>query len=172
MQSSMLETDCIQKGNNHRGPIHSVLCANNGDVLRDMAILGYGITQLPTFLVGPDIATGQLSFCPNTHPQIWPFMPFMHRAGTELQKRGCSLIFLPNALVIPPSGIDHVPHRNAIRRNPRHHCCCRFFFSFWTPRRFPALVGSHYHHMWRSCPIEEGYSRIFRTSRSLLVEAR
>lgn len=41
-------------------PIHSVLCANNGDVLRDMAILGHGITLLPTFLVGPDIADGRL----------------------------------------------------------------------------------------------------------------
>lgn len=35
--------------------INSILCSNNGDVLRAAAIGGQGITKLPTFLVGPDI---------------------------------------------------------------------------------------------------------------------
>ena len=41
-------------------PINSRLCANNGDVLRDAALGGQGITKLPTFLVGPDIEAGRL----------------------------------------------------------------------------------------------------------------
>ncbi len=41
-------------------PINSTLCSNNGDVLRAAALAGQGITQLPTFLVGPDIEAGRL----------------------------------------------------------------------------------------------------------------
>jgi DNA-binding transcriptional LysR family regulator len=41
-------------------PVASSLCSNNGDVLRDAALSGNGITNLPTFLVGPDIAAGRL----------------------------------------------------------------------------------------------------------------
>jgi DNA-binding transcriptional LysR family regulator len=41
-------------------PIRSVLCSNNGDVLRAAAIAGQGITELPTFLIGPDIKAGRL----------------------------------------------------------------------------------------------------------------
>jgi DNA-binding transcriptional LysR family regulator len=40
--------------------INSVLCSNNGDVLRAAALAGQGITKLPTFLVGPDIKAGRL----------------------------------------------------------------------------------------------------------------
>lgn len=41
--------------------INSVLCSNNGDVLRAAAIAGQGITKLPTFLVGPDIKAQRLT---------------------------------------------------------------------------------------------------------------
>jgi DNA-binding transcriptional LysR family regulator len=41
-------------------PISSMLCSNNGDVLRAAALAGLGITELPTFLVGPDIKAGRL----------------------------------------------------------------------------------------------------------------
>ena len=41
-------------------PIRSVLCSNNGDVLRAAAVAGQGITKLPTFLIGPDIKAGRL----------------------------------------------------------------------------------------------------------------
>lgn len=41
-------------------PVESRLCSNNGDVLRDAALCGNGITNLPTFLIGPDIAAGRL----------------------------------------------------------------------------------------------------------------
>jgi DNA-binding transcriptional LysR family regulator len=36
------------------------LCANNGEVLRDAAVSGLGITLLPTFIVGPDLDRGRL----------------------------------------------------------------------------------------------------------------
>ncbi len=41
-------------------PVNSRLCSNNGDVLREAALSGNGITNLPTFLIGPDIAAGRL----------------------------------------------------------------------------------------------------------------
>ena len=40
--------------------ISTALCSNNGEVLRAAALAGNGIANLPTFLVGPDIAAGQL----------------------------------------------------------------------------------------------------------------
>ena len=40
--------------------ITSALCSNNGEVLRTAALAGNGIANLPTFLVGPDIASGKL----------------------------------------------------------------------------------------------------------------
>ncbi len=36
------------------------LCANNGEVVRDAAAAGLGITQLPTFIVGDALAAGRL----------------------------------------------------------------------------------------------------------------
>jgi DNA-binding transcriptional LysR family regulator len=50
---------------NHNGQaiqvsVNSVLCSNNGDVLRAAAIGDQGITTLPTFLVGPDIKARRL----------------------------------------------------------------------------------------------------------------
>lgn len=41
-------------------PINSVLCSNNGEVLKDAALAGLGIAKLPSFIVGPDIASGRL----------------------------------------------------------------------------------------------------------------
>jgi DNA-binding transcriptional LysR family regulator len=41
-------------------PVNSRLCSNNGDVLREAALSGIGITNLPTFLIGPDIKAGRL----------------------------------------------------------------------------------------------------------------
>lgn len=40
--------------------IHSVFCSNNGEVLRDAAIKGLGITALPTFIVSEPIQQGLL----------------------------------------------------------------------------------------------------------------
>ena len=51
-------------------PIDAALCSNNGDVLRAAALHGNGITLLPTFLVGPDIAAGRLSLVLPDHPPV------------------------------------------------------------------------------------------------------
>ncbi len=51
-------------------PVNAVLCSNNGDVLRAAAVNGNGITLLPTFLVGPDIAAGRLSAVLPDHPPV------------------------------------------------------------------------------------------------------
>lgn len=40
--------------------VGAAMCSNNGDVLRTAAIAGRGITLLPTFLVGADVAAGRL----------------------------------------------------------------------------------------------------------------
>jgi len=40
--------------------ISAALCSNNGEVLRTSALAGNGIAILPTFFVGPDIASGKL----------------------------------------------------------------------------------------------------------------
>ena len=41
--------------------VNSVLCSNNGDVLRSAALAGRGIAILPTFLIGADLKEGRLS---------------------------------------------------------------------------------------------------------------
>ena len=40
--------------------IASALCSNNGEALRTSALAGNGVANLPTFFVGPDIASGTL----------------------------------------------------------------------------------------------------------------
>jgi DNA-binding transcriptional LysR family regulator len=40
--------------------VRGTYSANNGDVLRDAALAGLGLVQLPTFIVGDDIAAGRL----------------------------------------------------------------------------------------------------------------
>jgi DNA-binding transcriptional LysR family regulator len=52
----------------HTVTVHGVLCSNNGEVLRDAAMRGLGITALPTFILGSAIAQGQLHIVlPNYH---------------------------------------------------------------------------------------------------------
>jgi DNA-binding transcriptional LysR family regulator len=58
----------LHNGETINAPIHSVMCSNNGDVLRDAAILGQGIAMLPTFLVGPDLKSGRLTVVLSNHP--------------------------------------------------------------------------------------------------------
>jgi DNA-binding transcriptional LysR family regulator len=40
--------------------INAVLWSNNGDVLRDAAVKGLGVTKLPTFIVGAELQAGRL----------------------------------------------------------------------------------------------------------------
>lgn len=41
-------------------PVNGVLCSNNGEVLKDAAVKGLGITLLPRFLVGEELRQGNL----------------------------------------------------------------------------------------------------------------
>jgi DNA-binding transcriptional LysR family regulator len=50
----------LQEGQVVNVQISAALCSNNGEVLRAAALAGNGIANLPTFLVGPGIAAGQL----------------------------------------------------------------------------------------------------------------
>ena len=53
----------------HRVSIHGALCSNNGEVLREAATRGLGITLLPTFIVGRDLQQGILqTVLPEYHP--------------------------------------------------------------------------------------------------------
>ncbi len=49
--------------------VNGPVCADNGDILKDAAVDGLGVTLLPTFIVGPDLKTGRLlqvleDYCP------------------------------------------------------------------------------------------------------------
>lgn len=49
--------------------VNGVLCSNNGEVLRDAAVRGLGITLLPTFIIGPELQQGTLQIVlPDYHP--------------------------------------------------------------------------------------------------------
>jgi DNA-binding transcriptional LysR family regulator len=49
--------------------VQGVLCSNNGEVLRDAAVRGLGITLLPVFIVGRELQQGVLHIVlPNYHP--------------------------------------------------------------------------------------------------------
>jgi DNA-binding transcriptional LysR family regulator len=41
-------------------PVSGRYCANNGDVLRDAALAGLGLVQLPTFIIQPEVDQGRL----------------------------------------------------------------------------------------------------------------
>jgi DNA-binding transcriptional LysR family regulator len=58
----------IEDGAPRNVAINSSLCSNNGDVLRAAALAGHGITKLPTFLVGHDIAAGRLRVVLKEYP--------------------------------------------------------------------------------------------------------
>jgi len=78
--------------------IKPALCCNNGDVLREAALAGHGITLLPTFLVGSDLETGRLL-------AILP-----HNAPTEL---GIYALYAPNRYLATKTRvlIDFLAHR-------------------------------------------------------------
>ncbi|CAE7404194.1 unnamed protein product [Symbiodinium microadriaticum] len=48
--------------------VNGVMCANNGDVLKDAAIAGLGIAMLPTFITGDALKSGQLA---QILPKYW-----------------------------------------------------------------------------------------------------
>ncbi len=53
----------------HTVSVKGALCSNNGEVLRDAAVRGLGITLLPTFIVGKALQQGKLqTVLPDYHP--------------------------------------------------------------------------------------------------------
>jgi DNA-binding transcriptional LysR family regulator len=49
--------------------VNGVWCSNNGEVLKDAAVRGLGITLLPTFIVGQELQRGTLQIVlPDYHP--------------------------------------------------------------------------------------------------------
>lgn len=79
-------------------PVTSQLCSNNGEILRAAAIAGIGIANLPTFIVGPDIAAGRLEVLMPDHPP------------TEL---GIYALYAPNRYLAAKTRvlIDHLAKR-------------------------------------------------------------
>jgi DNA-binding transcriptional LysR family regulator len=58
--TSMQRWHLSEKGKQISVSIGACLSSNNGDALRDAAVKGIGIAQLPTFIVGRDIAEQRL----------------------------------------------------------------------------------------------------------------
>lgn len=55
-------------GGTIRTDVNAAMCCNNGEVLRAAAVAGNGITSLPSFITGPDIAAGRLAVVLPDHP--------------------------------------------------------------------------------------------------------
>lgn len=67
--TSMQRWHLTEKGQPVSVAIGACLSSNNGDVLRDAAVQGIGIANLPTFIVGQDIAAGRLKLVlPDNRP--------------------------------------------------------------------------------------------------------
>ncbi|WP_409561279.1 LysR family transcriptional regulator [Hyphomicrobium sp. B1] len=67
--TSMQRWHLTEKGQPVSVAIGACLASNNGDVLRDAAVQGIGIANLPTFIVGQDIADGRLKLVlPDNRP--------------------------------------------------------------------------------------------------------
>ena len=62
--------------------INGVFCSNNGEVLKDVAVKGLGITLLPNFIVEQELQNGRLkTILPNYNPPdlfLWAIYP-VHR---------------------------------------------------------------------------------------------
>jgi len=68
--TSMLRWQLTDNGKPVSIAIAACLASNNGDVLRDAAVKGIGIAQLPTFIAGKDIAADRLRILlPETEPE-------------------------------------------------------------------------------------------------------
>lgn len=73
----------------HTVSIHGPLCSNNGEVLREAAIRGLGITLLPTFIVGEDLNQGILqTVLPDYYPPeltIYAIYPINRHLSTKIR---------------------------------------------------------------------------------------
>ena len=67
--TSMQRWHLTEKGQPLSVAIGACLSSNNGDVLRDAAVQGIGVANLPTFIVGADIEAGRLKLVlPDNRP--------------------------------------------------------------------------------------------------------
>lgn len=73
----------------HTVYINGVLCSNNGEVLREAAVKGLGITLLPTFIVGNDLNQGRLqTILSDYHPSeiyVCALYPANRHLSTKIQ---------------------------------------------------------------------------------------
>lgn len=96
--------DLTRDGQPIRVAVNSVLCSNNGDVLRATAIAGQGITTLPTFLVGPDIKARRLEVVLPDFPPIGLGVYALYAPNRYLAAKTRLLIdFLASRFGNPPS---------------------------------------------------------------------
>lgn len=69
--------------------VNGVLCSNNGEVLRDAAVRGLGITLLPRFLVGEELQRSTLQLVlPDYHPSelsIYVIYPVNRHLSTKIR---------------------------------------------------------------------------------------
>jgi DNA-binding transcriptional LysR family regulator len=67
--------------------VNGVFCCNNAEVLRDAALAGLGVTELPTFIAGPELQTGRLVSILNdyTPPEI--FLYLLYPPSRQLSSR-------------------------------------------------------------------------------------
>lgn len=87
--------------------INSVLCSNNGDVLRAAALGGQGITKLPTFLVGADVKAGRLNVVLPTYPPTGLGLFALYAPNRYLAAKTRLLVdFLASAFGAQPSWDD------------------------------------------------------------------
>lgn len=77
----------IGEDGEHTISVTGALCSNNGEVLRDAAVRGLGITLLPQFLVGEELKRGNLQLVlPDYHPpqlSIYALYPVNRHLSTK-----------------------------------------------------------------------------------------
>ncbi|MBD1869313.1 LysR family transcriptional regulator [Leptolyngbya sp. FACHB-541] len=73
----------------HTFSVKGTLCSNNGEVLRDAAVRGLGITLLPRFIVEPELQQGKLQVVlPDYHPtelSIYVIYPVNRHLSTKVR---------------------------------------------------------------------------------------
>jgi DNA-binding transcriptional LysR family regulator len=73
----------------HTFSVNGTLCSNNGEVLRDAAVRGLGITLLPRFIVEPELQQGTLQIVlPDYHPtelSIYVIYPVNRHLSTKVR---------------------------------------------------------------------------------------
>jgi DNA-binding transcriptional LysR family regulator len=70
--------------------VHGALCSNNGEVLRDAAVRGLGITLLPRFIVEPQLQQGALQIVLPDYPpselSIYVIYPVNRHLSTKVRR--------------------------------------------------------------------------------------